>query len=73
MFSHIIQKNHKGGFILEKIVLYSLEEIAEVLKVTQRTLYNYIKGGQLKAVKIGKHWRVRHEHLMDFINNGTEE
>lgn len=56
---------------MEELVLYTVDDIAEVLKVTQRTLYNYIKSGSLKAVKIGKYWRVKHQDLVDFINTGT--
>ncbi len=40
------------------IKVYTLNEVAEILKVTRRTLYNYIKEGKLQAVKIGKSWRV---------------
>ncbi|HAQ55819.1 MAG TPA: hypothetical protein DCR44_00170 [Acholeplasmatales bacterium] len=56
---------------MEEFILYTVEEITELLKVTQRTLYNYIKSGSLKAIKIGKYWRVKHADLQDFINNGT--
>ena len=37
---------------------YTLEEVEDILKVTRRTIYNYIKNGDLKAVKMGKYWRV---------------
>jgi excisionase family DNA binding protein len=51
--------------------LYTIEEISEILKVTPRTIYNYIKSGNLKAVKIGKYWRVTDSALQEFIENGT--
>lgn len=51
--------------------LYTIDEIAEILKVTQRTIYNYIKSGSLKAVKIGKYWRVKHSDLELFLETGT--
>jgi excisionase family DNA binding protein len=60
-----------GGVIIKEFVLYSVEEISELLMVSQRTLYNYIKSGALKAIKIGKYWRIRYEDLQDFINYGT--
>lgn len=53
------------------IKVYTLEEVAEILKVTKRTLYNYISAGTLHAVKMGKYWRVSEESLQDFITNGT--
>ncbi|MBN2504989.1 MAG: helix-turn-helix domain-containing protein [Bacilli bacterium] len=56
---------------MEDFKLYTVDEIASILKVTKRTLYNYIKSGVLKAVKIGKYWRIKHSDLQDFIDKGT--
>ena len=58
---------------MESFKLYTIDEIAEILKVTQRTVYNYIKSGSLKAIKIGKYWRVRHEDLALFLETGTNK
>ena len=52
---------------------YTLEEVEDILKVTRRTIYNYIKNGDLKAVKIGKYWRVSETNLQDFIEHGTKK
>lgn len=52
------------------VKVYTLDEVAEILKVTKRTLYNYIKEGTLKAVKMGKSWRVSEESLQAFISTG---
>lgn len=49
--------------------VYTLEEIAEMLKVTRRTLYTYIKTGALKAIKIGRTWRVTEKQLDEFMNS----
>lgn len=54
------------------IKVYSVEELTELLQVTQRTIYNYIKGGNLKAVKIGKYWRVTEEALKEFLSTDQE-
>ena len=53
------------------IKVYTLDEVAEILKVTKRTLYNYVKAGKLPAVKMGKYRRVSEESLQAFISNGT--
>ena len=37
-----------------------------------RSFYTYIKEGKLKAVKIGKYWRVTQENLEDFLSKGTK-
>lgn len=51
----------------EAFKLYTVDEVTQILKVTQRTVYNYIKNGQLKAIKVGKYWRIRHSDLEDFL------
>ncbi len=51
---------------------YTLKEVADILKVTRRSIYNYIKGGKLKAVKIGREWRVTEDALKEFLDKGTE-
>ncbi len=56
---------------MAEIKVYTLEEVQAILKVTRRTIYNYIKEGKLKAVKMGKYWRVSHEALQEFVKNGT--
>lgn len=56
---------------MSEIRLYSLPEVMDILKLTRRTLYNYIKNNQLKAVKIGRTWRVREEDLIELTKTGT--
>jgi len=56
----------------ETMKVYTLEELVELLKVTKRTLYNYIKEGKLKAVKMGKYWRVTQKQLDAFLNEGEK-
>ena len=53
--------------------VYTLDEVAEILKVTKRTIYNYIHAGKLPAVKVGRYWRVSHENLQNLIYKGTSE
>ena len=55
------------------IEVYTLEEIIELLGVTRRTLYNWIKDGKLKAFKAGREWRVTRKALDEFTQHGTEE
>ena len=58
---------------MAEIKVYTVEEVASVLKLTTHTVYSYIKSGQLKASKIGKYWRVSEAALKAFIDRGTEE
>lgn len=55
---------------------YTINEVAELLKVAYLTVYRWIRGGKLKAVKIQKQYRIRQSDLNEFIkiyntNNGT--
>lgn len=50
--------------------VYTLHEVEEILSVTQRTVYNLIKGGKLKAFKVGGQWRVTEEALQEFLTQG---
>lgn len=52
---------------------YTPDEVAEILKVTRRTVYNYIKNEDLKAVKIGKYLRISGTNLQEFIEHGTSK
>lgn len=54
---------------MEELKLYTVEEVMEILSISRRTLYNYIKSGSLKAVKIGRQWRIRLVDLKAFIEN----
>jgi len=58
---------------VDNFKLYTIEEIASILKVTERTIYNYIKGGDLSAIKIGKYWRIKHADLENFLSSRTTE
>ena len=57
---------------MNELKLYTIDEVTEILKISQRTLYVYIKNKSLKAVKVGKDWRVRKNDLQDLIDHGTE-
>lgn len=47
--------------------VYTIDELVDMLQVTRRTIYNYIKEGKLKAVKIGKYWRIPDKALEEFL------
>lgn len=52
----------------ENIKLYTLQELEPILEVSTRTLLQYIKEGKLKAVKIGRRWKVSESNLQDYVN-----
>src|SRR5579862_4848861 len=43
--------------------LYSVEQVAELLHLHVKTVRNYVKEGRLKAIRIGKQYRIAGEDL----------
>lgn len=48
---------------------YRVEEVAQNLQVHWQTVLNYIKKGDLQALKLGKGYRIAESDLKNFINN----
>lgn len=46
---------------------FTVPEIAERLKVTRQAIYNWIKQGRLRAVKVGSDTRIPESALLDFL------
>lgn len=57
--------------MIEELRFYNVMEVAEILKVTRRSVYRYLKSGDLKAVKIGKEWKISEPNLKAFASRGT--
>lgn len=66
MYDNIKEVKH-----MEKV--FTLEEIAEYLKVHPNTVRNLIKAGKLKAFKAGRELRFTESALTEFINGETVE
>lgn len=49
--------------------IYSLEELANLLQVSERTLMREIKQGKLHAFKVGRALRFTPEAVQEYINN----
>lgn len=54
--------------------IYTLQEVADYLKVTRQTVYNYVKTGKLKANKMGSlQYRVTEKQLQNFLTGGKKK
>lgn len=47
---------------------YTLQEVAELLKVKYLTIFRWVRSGKLPAYKFGKQYRVSKQILQKFIN-----
>lgn len=52
--------------------LYTIEEVARMLKLSARTVERFCKDGRLKAFKIGRLWRIPRSSLEQFLRQGSE-
>jgi excisionase family DNA binding protein len=52
---------------------YSPEEIAEQFNLKPATVRKWIRQGKLKAIKLGRLWRIPEEELQRFIKAGQGE
>lgn len=47
---------------------YLVSELADNLRVSEMTIYRYIKVGKVKAYKIGKEFRIGKREFDSFLN-----
>lgn len=51
--------------------LYSVEQVADRLGLHVRTIRNYVRDGRLKAVRIGKQYRIARDDLEAFTGTSA--
>jgi excisionase family DNA binding protein len=54
-------------------LVLTTQQVADLLQVDHRTITNYCQRGQIKAFKIGKHWRITREALLSFVELPHQE
>lgn len=47
---------------------YTVEQVADILQLTEQTVRYMLNDGRLKGFKAGKSWRVTEKDLQNFIN-----
>jgi len=52
--------------------LLTAEETCRYLKISQRTLYRYLRSHQIPAFKLGKEWRFVRSDLVQWIRDRTK-
>ncbi|WP_346918020.1 helix-turn-helix domain-containing protein [Lacrimispora sp.] len=49
-----------------------MNQVAEILDMHHKTIRNFITEGKLRAVKVGKQWRISHDDLRSFMDKNKE-
>ena len=58
----------RGGVSMEfRERLMTPEEVAERLAITPKTVRRFLREGRLKAMKVGRLWRVRESDLLAYM------
>ncbi len=50
--------------------LMTVAEVAEILRVSNMTVYRLIKAGELPALRVGKNYRIREHDLEAYLATG---
>jgi excisionase family DNA binding protein len=50
-------------------ILYTPEEVAEKVKVTRRSVYEWLLKGKLRGLRAGDNWRIAETDLMAFLES----
>jgi excisionase family DNA binding protein len=68
--SFVYNKNNKGE---ENLMinggLMTIEDLAEYLKVTRRTIYDWLKHNKIPAVKLVGQWRFKRDKIDAWLDN----
>jgi excisionase family DNA binding protein len=49
-------------------MMLTIHDVAKHLNVDERTIRELIRKNELRAIKVGKEWRVTEEDLDDYVN-----
>ena len=47
--------------------VYTIHDVEKFMQLTQRTIYDHMKSGSLKGIKIGNKWRFTRQQILDYL------
>jgi len=53
--------------------LLTVNEVADLLRVSRMTVYRLIKEGQLKALRVGRNYRLREDDVDEYLSKRYHE
>jgi excisionase family DNA binding protein len=57
--------------VTEQPALLTVREVADSMRVSTMTVYRLIRAGSLRAIRVGKHFRIRARDLDTFLEAQT--
>lgn len=55
-----------GGAVMDRDLL-TLEQVADLCQVNQKTIYRLALRGELKSTKVGRQWRFKRVWVDDYL------
>jgi excisionase family DNA binding protein len=52
---------------IDQITVYTVQEVAQAMKVTPQTVRAWIKAGKLKAEVVGKTYMISEKSILDYV------
>ena len=52
--------------------LMTIEDLADYLKVTRRTIYDWLKHNKIPALKLVGQWRFKKDKIDDWLDSSTK-
>ncbi len=68
----VLVNAHQSCMKEQMLEILTLEQVADYLKVTPRTVYSLVREGKLPAFKLGGVWRFRWSELQSWIDTALE-
>lgn len=53
--------------------LLTVNEVADLLRVSRMTVYRLIKNGEMPALRVGRNYRLREEDIHDYLTERYTE
>ena len=53
--------------------MYTIEQVAEIFKVSPRTILRLIERGELTAFQVGRQWRFKPEWVEEWIQRQAKQ
>lgn len=53
--------------------IMNVQEVADLLRVSNQTVYNLARSGKIPAAKVGREWRFRRDEILAALSKGCQE
>lgn len=52
---------------------FTVKDLADILKVSEKTIYRLIESKEIQAFKIGQSWRIKESDLQKFLEDRSNK